>query len=83
MILKKSLNTWKTAKTSLIPTNDNNKPKAKKSVKKQIVSSKIAENDSKGFESFVQEKLKQQGFALSKDEEKLVQVAISKTLVEQ
>ena len=81
MMLKKSTNTWKTAKTSLIPSNDNSKPKAKRSSKKQISSSKIAENDSKGFESFVQEKLKQQGFALSKKEEKLVQEAISKALV--
>ena len=83
MISKKSSNSWKTAKISLASTNDNGKPKVKKSSKKQIYQSKIAENDSKGFESFVQEKLKQQGFALSTDEEKLVQEAISKALVEQ
>ena len=56
--------------------------KIKKSSKKQISSSKLPKNDPTCFESFVQEKLKQQGYTLSKEEENLVREAIEKTVAE-
>ena len=63
--------------------NDNAKMKIRKSSKKQISSSKLPKNDPTCFESFVQEKLKQQGYTLSKEEENFVREAIEKTVTEE
>ena len=81
MIMKKSINSWKATKNSVVSNNDSIKLRTKKSSKKQITSAKLSENDSEGFESFVQEKLKKQGFALSEEEQKLVQEAIEKAMM--
>ena len=73
----------KNVKVSFALNNDNMKLKVKKASKKQTSSSKLPKNDSTCFKSFVQEQLKQQGYTLSKEEEKLVREAIEKTVVEE
>ena len=82
MIMKKSVNSWKNAKSSSASNNDGIKLRTKNYSKKQNIESKLTENDPNGFGSFVQEKLKQEGFELSQEEEKLIQEAIKKALKE-
>ena len=57
--------------------------KIKKASKKQIPSSKLPKDNPTCFESFVQEKLKQQGYTLSKEEGNLAREAIEKTVAEE
>ena len=61
----------KNVKASSALNNDNAKIKTKKASKKQSSSSNQHKNNPTCFESFVQERLKQQGYTLSKEEGKI------------
>ena len=50
---------------------------------KDIAECRMSDTDCPSFESFVEENFKQHGFVLTEEEEKLVQEAIERTLLEQ